>query len=166
MTQERVPVPRCPCVVARMQASTRLLAAGPALALAAGEGGRPWGARCVETRRDFQCDVSCWDTRTRWFDRRSGLGCAATTAGARLQGGRSQGARARALHCRSPRSRSSAGCPDWSCPSTYRRRGRESASVAAALRSPHSLDATRTNGMSGRTRQPCRARASERIPGA
>ena len=56
MTQERVPAPRCPCVVARMQASTRLLAAGPALALAAGKSGGPWGA---SVWREMQFSMRC-----------------------------------------------------------------------------------------------------------
>jgi len=142
MTQERVPIALFPGVVARVQVSTRLLQPGSALALAVDEAvGREdsW----VESRCDCRCDVFCWGTRTWWFDRRSGSGCAATTAGARLQGGRSQGGRARALQWRSPRSRSFAGCPSWSCPSTHRRWRCESA-VAAALKA-HTVCVTRRN---------------------
>ena len=75
---------------------------GASLALAVDEAVDRGGSG-VESRCHFRCDVFCWGTMTGWFDRRSGSGCAAITAGARLQGGRSPCWTRRALPCRSPR---------------------------------------------------------------
>jgi hypothetical protein len=69
------------CIAGRMQLAFHhgLLAVDEAV----GRGGSG-----VESRCHCRCDVFCWGTMTGWFDRRSDSGCAATTAGARLQGGR------------------------------------------------------------------------------
>ena len=71
-----------------------------------------------DLRCDFRCDVFCWDTTTAWFDRRSGSGCGATTAAARLQDGCSRGARRRAVRGESRRSQGLARCLGWSSQST------------------------------------------------
>jgi hypothetical protein len=72
-----------------------------------------------EVAMPFRCDVFCLGTTTGWFDRRSGFGCAATTAGARLQGGPSPGSRHRNLHSRSARSQDSTDCLDCACQTTH-----------------------------------------------
>ena len=53
-------------------------------------------------------------TTTGWFDRRSGSGCGAVTAGARRRAGSSPGSNRRGRLSRSPNSRGFAGCLGWS----------------------------------------------------